>query len=118
MTRLFRRTVIAGAVAAGVAAVPLVGRYWSRERSILRILENEFGPHVAGSDAAWSFATDLHGLLDPGETLPDTVLVSFAFIGATNVIRALETGGEIVYLGLLDDVREAPCRNPLSALWL
>lgn len=49
-------------------------------------------------------------------TFPEETLI-FAFIRATTVIRALETGEAPIYLGP-EPLLSAPCRNPLSANWI
>lgn len=39
------------------------------------------------------------------------------FLRSTNMVRALETGEELAYLGLPDPY-ERPCANPLSSHWV
>lgn len=113
-----RRYILAG-LAAGVAGLlGLRATVWSKERRVRDVIAAEFGPDIAAQEDARLFAEELAAAL-PGqswEAVPAS-FVAVTFVSRTTVIRALETGDALVYLGL-DGALETPCANPLSANWL
>lgn len=122
MTTLNRRSLILGASALAIGAV-LGTRLSPRERgpavaptveTIQAFLAEEFGEAVGASAETLRFAEAVIGFAE--DDVPEREIV-FAFIRSTNVIRALETGDDLVFLSIAPPVI-APCQNTLSAAWL
>lgn len=121
-----RRRLVLGASVAAVAAAlglqflkpsapagpPVVATEPGR---LLALIGREFGEVFVADEEAKAFA-DEFSAAHAGRSVPETEVI-FAFIRATNVIRALETGEGLTYVGL-DELRTAPCRNTLSSWWL
>jgi hypothetical protein len=136
--RLTRRALLASGAGGLFAGWALTSGFHDH---VLRMIGESFGPEIAGTDAAESFATDIFGRLEA--THPEQLVVERAFyrlrpiafprllpqekkladhlvtefVLATNVLQYLDGQDErLVYLGLFDPWRE-PCRNTLGAAW-
>ena len=122
MTGPSRRILMAGtAAAAALAALGYRLRendadavFLPGEDSILGLIRREFGDKIGNEPDAMLFSRDLASGLQ-GET--QEALAIFLFIAKTNVIRAMETGEGLIYLGP-ETLVESPCRNTLSSDWL
>lgn len=113
-----RRGLGLAGVAALVAGVLGARFYDPRPRQVRAILREEFGDAIAGADDAQAFTEAFITFSEAlGTTEIETVPTALTFIQSTNVIRALETGDDLIFLGLEGPI-EAPCQNPLSANWL
>jgi hypothetical protein len=105
-------------VAAAVVGVLGYRFYDPRPRQVRAILAQEFGDTIARSEDAKAFTDAFIGFSEAlGRTQIETIPTALTFIQSTNVIRAMETGDELIFLGLEGPI-EAPCQNPLSANWL
>ncbi|WP_172299103.1 hypothetical protein [Pseudoruegeria sp. HB172150] len=136
-----RRTILLGALAgtAALAAAPFLTRRVEHElRHILRV---NFGRRIADAPAAddfieevaaiwngvssqrdrivkptlWMLSPVLEDQRDERAALEETIILGF--LQSTNAVRAYETGGELVYLGI-GDRYDQPCGNAFSADWL
>lgn len=116
-----RRLFIGASATALLAALglryapPLAGAVAAHPGKLLDLIEREFGAAIASSSGAQTFAQDYSTDMTWLPVSEEKAV--FAFIRATNVIRALETGQELVYVGL-EDLKDLPCRNTLSVGWL
>ncbi|MBL3593979.1 hypothetical protein JMM63_00025 [Rhodovulum sulfidophilum] len=121
MTSPSRRSLLLGGAVGAVAAalairehIPLLNGIVTPD-TILNVIEKEFGSEISSKAQAQEFALDFSAHVTRGEF--SEAAVTFAFIRATTIIRALETEEDFIYVGL-EDLRSSPCRNTLSATWL
>ncbi len=122
MMRVTRRVLVLGTSAVAIAAALSIRALRPAEMQtvalepepLLSLVRREFGPSIAGMTGARSFAEDLAAR--PETEMPEDLVV-IAFIRATTVIRAMETGDDLVYVGL-EELHTSPCRNTLSVNWL
>ncbi len=117
-----RRRLVLGVSGAAIAAAlglqvfrPTARIVTAEPDSILDLIGREFGAVFTASEEARAFAEKFTAAQLQPEVFEEEAI--FAFIKATNVIRALETGDELVYVGLAE-LRVEPCRNTLSSWWL
>ncbi len=115
-----RRPLILGASALAIAAAVGVRMQMSRPTvhanasSIQGLIAREFGEDVSLTDEARRFA-DAAASYGDADFPEDRVVM--AFLRTTNVVRALETGEALVFVGF-ESPLAAPCQNTLSASWL
>lgn len=97
---------------AAPGGLPVVGAQPDR---LLEVIGREFGARFLDDEETRAFV-DAFAAANAGQMVREDTVV-FAFIRATDVIRALETGEDLTYVGL-EPLRDAPCRNTLSSWWL
>lgn len=115
---LTRRSLLVGGIPVATATTLGLRWYASLDQRIARLISAEFGDKFAQEPDAKQFVRDLASLVrSNGEATIGREAVVLSFVGATNVIRAIETGEKLVFLGFAEPL-DAPCRNTLSANWL
>lgn len=128
MSAMTRRAFASGL--AGVGALVFGGKWVLDRRNpakqISDLLGAEFGEHIVESEAGQEFVLEMArrteipprtSFLDFSEIELDGHAVVTGFIHATNVVRSLETGEELIFVGIGSPI-ELPCTNTLSADWL
>ena len=136
-----RRTAMIGGAALAIGAASFGMLTHTFESQAKAILSDHFGTDIANSDETaayikeiatfwkdansprnqflrpkyWALAPLFPGARAERASLEEQVVIMF--IRSSNVIRAVEAGEDLTYLGSPNPY-ENPCANPLGSMWL